>query len=475
MKKIGKTSVLVAAVTAAMIVGLYGPAAQTAAAQTPAASGAANFSELADRARPGVVNIRTERTVKGGGRVFRHFFGGPFGNRSPFDEFFDRGPSRDFKQRSLGSGFVFDHKGHIVTNNHVIEGADQIKVKLADGQELDAALVGRDPKTDVAIIKVSGAEGLTPLSIGDSDRLKVGTWVVAIGSPFGLEQTVTAGIVSAKGRIIGSGPYDDFIQTDASINPGNSGGPLLDLNGQVVGINTAIVAQGQGIGFAIPINLARGIIDQLIQTGRVTRGWLGVAIQDLTPDLARYYGVDEETGGVLVSEVFEGDPAARAGIRPNDIILAVDGKAVRSSRELSGLIAGLTVGQQTRVALLRNGQSETVTVTMAKQRDGGAAENGSTEQVEPLGLGLADLTAELAPKFGLETEDKGVVVTRVDEGSRAAEAGIRVGDVIKELDRRGIDTLQDWQRQVERIPSGQVMHLLVKRPRSGFLVFKMLK
>ena len=332
-----------------------------------------SFSELAGQAKPGVVNIRTVKTIKGGSPVFRHFFGNPFGgNRNPFDEFFGPhqgdGNQRDFKQRSLGSGFIIDKDGFIVTNNHVIEDADQIKVILSDDKEFDAELIGRDPKTDLALIRIQGARNLKPLELGNSDKLEVGKWVVAIGSPFGLEQTVTAGIVSAKGRIIGSGPYDDFIQTDASINPGNSGGPLLNMNGEVVGINTAIIASGQGIGFAIPINLAKGIITQLKDKGEVTRGWLGVGIQDLTPELADYYNLKDQKG-VLVTQVFEGDPADNAGIKVNDVILSIDGKPVSTGRELSSTIANTPVGHRTKVDLIRNGKRQTLTVTLAKRDD----------------------------------------------------------------------------------------------------------
>ena len=238
----------------------------------------AGFSELAENARPAVVNIRTVKTIQGGGRVFNHFFGQPFNDKDFFRQFTNpfnrRGPSRDYKQNSLGSGFIIDRKGYIVTNYHVVDGADEILVKMYNDKEYAATVVGGDPKTDLALIKIE-AEGLVPLKLGSSDELKVGSWVVAIGSPFGLEQTVTAGIVSAKGRILGSGPYDDFIQTDASINPGNSGGPLLNLEGEVIGINTAIIKSGQGIGFAIPSDLARGIVKQLRDSGSVTRGVAG--------------------------------------------------------------------------------------------------------------------------------------------------------------------------------------------------------
>lgn len=301
-----------------------------------------SFSQLAELAGPAVVNIRTEKIIKDGGRVFRDYPGKPFGKNDPFHDFFDRffgnSPQQEHKQRSLGSGFIIDKDGFIVTNNHVVENADKIKVKLKNGKEFDAEIVGKDPKTDLALIKIESTEDLPSLKAGDSDKLKVGEWVVAIGSPFGLEQTVTAGIVSAKGRVIGSGPYDDFIQTDASINPGNSGGPLLNMDGEVIGINTAIVASGQGIGFAIPINLAKRIVDQLKERGQVTRGWLGVSIQNISEGLAEYYGI-EDSKGVLVAEVLPGSPAEEAGMKAKDIIFEVDDQKVETSRALSSLIA----------------------------------------------------------------------------------------------------------------------------------------
>ena len=244
-----------------------------------------SFSELAQKYSPAVVNIRSEKNGKRHLEMGPHFKGGPFQNNDPFRDFFEKffggRPNQGFKQRSLGSGFIIDHDGFIVTNNHVVEGADKIKVILKDEREFDAVVKGRDPNTDLALIKIESDGNLPVIEFGDSDKVKIGEWVMAIGNPFGLEHTVTVGIISAKGRVIGSGPYDDFIQTDASINPGNSGGPLIDMSGKVVGINTAIIAGGQGIGFAIPVNMAKGIIEQLQSKGEVTRGWLGVAIQDL--------------------------------------------------------------------------------------------------------------------------------------------------------------------------------------------------
>ncbi|MFC1815440.1 Do family serine endopeptidase [Thermodesulfobacteriota bacterium] len=318
-----------------------------------------SFTSLAEKVSPTVVNIRTVKTVKGNGRVSRHSIPGPYGKENPFHDFFNKffgdEQQREFKQRSLGSGFIIDKAGYIVTNNHVVENADKIKVKLKDGDEFDAEVVGRDPNTDLAFIKIEALKDLPVLKTGDSVSLKVGQWVVAIGSPFGFEQTVTAGIVSAKGRVIGSGPYDDFIQTDASINPGNSGGPLINMQGEVVGINTAIIASGHGIGFAIPINLAQGIIEQLKTSGEVTRGWLGVAIQPLSRELADYYGIKKDSG-VLVTNVFKGDPAEQSGIRPRDIILEVNGKEIEDHRDLTRTIANTGVGETAQIKILRDGE-----------------------------------------------------------------------------------------------------------------------
>ena len=453
----------------------YGFETEIAAKKTPEVGSSAlmvpiNFSELAKDARFGVVNIRTVKTVKGGGRVFRHFFGNPFGGKEPFHNFgpFSNERTPDFKQRSLGSGFIIDREGYIVTNNHVIEGADEIKVRLADDKEFDAKIIGRDPNTDLALIKIKGASDLAPLKLGDSDNLPVGSWVVAIGSPFGLEQTVTAGIVSAKGRVIGNGPYDDFIQTDASINPGNSGGPLLNMQGEVVGINTAIVARGQGIGFAIPVSMAQGIIDQLKAYGSVTRGWLGVAIQDLTSELAEYYGIKEKKG-VLVAQVFEGDPADKAGIKANDIIVEIDGKPVNSSRELTATIAAIPVGKKAPITILRDGKEKTVNVKIAKRDDSELMAKREPQSNGELGIRIAEITPETAKRFGHSETEKGVLVVGVEPGSKAAEAGVRQGDLVKEVNRKPVTSVPELRSEVEKDDKVQ---LLVKRPNAGFVVIK---
>ncbi len=437
-----------------------------------------NFSNLADQVSPAVVNIRTVKTLKGGGRVFRHFSPGPFGKEDPFHDFFNRffgdEQEREFKQRSLGSGFIIDREGYIVTNNHVIENADKIMVKLKSGEEYDAEVVGRDPNTDLALIRIDAKKELPLLRQGDSDALKVGQWVVAIGSPFGFEQTVTAGIVSAKGRVIGSGPYDDFIQTDASINPGNSGGPLINLQGEVVGINTAIIASGQGIGFAIPINMAKGIITQLRSSGEVTRGWLGVGIQPLSKEMAEYYGL-KNGKGVLVTNVFEGDPAEKAGIRPQDIILEVGGKQISDSRDLTRTIAGLGVGESVEIQVLREGKKKSFTVTIAKRDDTKVAGRQMQKSADDaLGIQVSDITPEIRRRYRSENID-GVVVTGVDNEGKGAAAGVRVGDIIKEINRKQINSVKAYESVLEKVNPGETVKFLIQRPGAGFVVVEIVK
>ena len=435
-----------------------------------------NFSELAEEAGPAVVNIRTVKTIKGGGPVFRQFQRNPRGRENPFNDFFERffgeNMPREFKQPSLGSGFIIDKEGYVVTNNHVIENADQIKVKLDDETEFDAEVVGRDPNTDLALLKIESDNELPVLNMGNSDDLKIGQWVVAIGSPFGLERTVTAGIVSAKGRVIGSGPYDDFIQTDASINPGNSGGPLLNMKGEVVGINTAIIASGTGIGFAIPVNLAEGIIAQLKSEGEVTRGWLGVAIQDLTKEMAEYYGLKDRKG-VLVAEVFEGDPADKAGIKAKDIILEVNDQKIETSRQLTAMIAGLKVGEKAKVEVFRNGKNKTFKVKLAKRSNerlvGRTAPQKQEE--EELGIRVTELTPEITQRFNLG-DTSGVVVVNVEPGSKGAEAGVQMGDIIKEINHKAIEGVDDYTSSLKKIKDGETVNLFIWRRNAGFVVIK---
>ena len=438
-----------------------------------------SFSEVAKAVSPAVVNISTEKVVRGGGRTFRHFQS-PFGKDDPFHDFFDKffgdRPEREFKERSLGSGFIIDKEGHIVTNHHVIENADKIKVKLTNGKEYDAEIVGRDPNTDIALVKAKGLRGVQTIQLGDSDALEVGEWVVAIGSPFGLEHTVTAGIVSAKGRVIGSGPYDDFIQTDASINPGNSGGPLINMKGEVIGINTAIVSRSGGnvgIGFAIPINLARGIIEQLKASGTVTRGWLGVSIQSLTPELAEYYGV-KDGKGALVGEVFEGNPADKAGIKPKDVIIEVDGDKIEDSRDLSQKIAEIRVGEKITIKVLRGGKEHTFRVEIAKRtEDKETLALQQPEEETGLGMTVSTLTRELASRLNI-SETEGVVVVNVQEDGPADKADIQEGDLILEIDHKPIKTLEDYHSQIKKVKKGETIPLLIKR-RRGFLALNIIK
>jgi serine protease Do len=470
-------------ITIALVVGMLavdnsfvGPIAD--AKSTEYFNAPVSFNELAEMASPAVVNIRTVKTIKGGGPVFRQFQRDPWGKNSPFKEFFERyfgeEMHREFKQPSLGSGFIIDEDGFVVTNNHVIEDADQIKVKLKDEHEFDAKIVGRDPNTDIALLKIESAQNLPTIKLGDSDALKVGQWVVAIGSPFGLEHTVTAGIVSAKGRVIGSGPYDDFIQTDASINPGNSGGPLLNLKGEVIGINTAIIASGQGIGFAIPINLAKDIIVALKNEGEVTRGWLGVAIQDLNGDMAEYYGIEEKKG-VFVADVFEGDPADRAGIKAKDIILEVNGEKIKTSRQLTSMIAGISVGDSARIKILRDGKEKTVTVKIAKRTEDKLAARGRPkEEAEEFGIRVSDLKPEIMQQFNMD-EKSGVIVTQVESGSKGDDAGVQVGDIIKEINRKSVKNTGDYEEILEQISSGETVNLFIRRKNTGFLVAKLTK
>jgi serine protease Do len=439
-----------------------GPAPAPAVSETPMVP--ANFTDLARTVRPGVVNIQVVKKVKNVDFGFRRFPGNPFGDQNPFGDFFgpfsEGNPPRGYKQQGVGSGFVMNKEGYILTNNHVVEDADQIKVKLANGKEYDGKVVGRDPKTDLALVKINGASDLHPLQMGNSDDLKVGSWVVAVGSPFGLEQTVTAGIVSAKGRVIGSGPYDDFIQTDASINPGNSGGPLINMNGEIVGINTAIIASGQGIGFAIPINMAKAIVPQLQEKGHVTRGWLGVSIQEVTPELAKSFGLKEKKGA-LVAQVVSGSPAEKAGVEQGDVILEFDGKEVADSKDLPRMVASTPVGKAVTIRLSRNGNILDRQVKVGEMEE--KAEVAKTPSTKKsLGITVQNLTPEMAKGLGLK-KGTGVVVTGVESGSPAADAGIRTGDVIREVNRRPVTDVQDFVQQIEKAKDKDNVLLFLQR------------
>jgi serine protease Do len=425
----------------------------------------ASFTDIAKMVRSGVVNIQVVKKVKNVDFGFHKFQGNPFGDQNPFGDFF--GPffegniPREYKQQGVGSGFIMNKEGYILTNNHVVEDADQIKVKLANGKEYDGKVVGRDPKTDLALVKINGAKDLHPLQMGNSDDVKVGSWVVAVGSPFGLEQTVTAGIVSAKGRVIGSGPYDDFIQTDASINPGNSGGPLINMKGEVIGINTAIIASGKGIGFAIPINMAKEIVPQLEEKGHVTRGWLGVSIQEVTPELARSLNL-KEPEGALVAQVVSGGPAEKAGIEQGDVIVEFDGKKVADSKALPLIVATTPVDKNVTVKLLRDGKVIDRQVKVGEMEEKGVKVSRTPSSHKSLGITVQNLTPEIARQLGVK-KDTGVVVTGVEPGSPAEEAGIRTGDVIQQVDRKPIKNVEDFVQKVETAKDQGNVLLLLQR------------
>jgi len=432
-----------------------------------------SFTNLAKKMKPSVINIRSTKLVKHPGRGLW----GPFAPKSPYrdffgDEFFERffgeSPPKEFPQNSLGSGFIIDEKGYILTNNHVIEKADKIKVRLSDEQEFDAEVVGRDPKTDIALIKIESTKPLQSVTMGDSDKLQVGEWLIAIGNPFGLEHTVTAGIGSAKGRVIGSGPYDDFIQTDASINPGNSGGPLINMRGEVVGINTAIIAGGHGIGFAIPINMAKQVLPQLKEKGEVTRGWLGVMIQQVTPELAKQFGLDKSEGA-LVARVIEDSPAERAGIKREDIIIEFDHKKIHKMSELPRIVANTPVGKQVEVKIIRQGREKNLKIEVGELKEEKVAKAGEFTTEKEFGLTVQGLTPEIARHLGI-SEKAGVLVSEVKVGSPAHEAGIRRGDIIKEIDRQPIEDLKGYRRQMTKLKGKNEILMLIQREENTFFV-----
>jgi serine protease Do len=430
----------------------------------PAAAGTrmmpVDIPQLVKDVSPAVVNISTTQMV----RLDRPRSRSPFGQQDPFEEFFHnffgRMP-REQKRRSLGSGFIVSQDGYILTNNHVVEKADEVTVTLLDKEEFKAKVVGTDPKTDIALIKIESGKKIPYIALGESDRLEVGEWVVAIGNPFGLGHTVTAGIVSAKGRIIGSGPYDDFIQTDASINPGNSGGPLFNLKGEVVGINTAIIQGGQGIGFATPIQLAKSVLGQLKDKGKVTRGWLGVYIQPLSADVAEKLGVKDRRGA-LVSDVTKDGPAEKAGIRSGDVILAYDGKEIRDEHELPAAVAGTKPGKKVDIRIVRDGKEMTVPVTIAEMEGEPGKRVKPADLSKGLGLTVQDITPELAKRLELES-DKGVVVTSVEGGSPAEDAGFQEGDVIRQIERQPVGSVAQFGKLMAKYKGEKTVLFLVER------------
>ena len=431
-----------------------------------------DFIDLAKRLKPTVVNISAARHARQAQPQTRRPQMNPFNDpfQDFFDQFFNNQPRQQREQRSLGSGFIISEDGYIITNNHVVAGMDDVKVKISipgDQSEYKAVVKGSDEKLDLALLKIEAREKLPFAPLGDSDRIEVGEWAMAIGNPFGLSQTVTAGIISATGRVIGSGPYDDYIQTDASINPGNSGGPLFNLNGEVIGINTAIIAGGGGgIGFAIPVNLAKGVVDQLRDKGKVTRGWMGVSIQPVTPDLAKSFGLEGEKGA-LVADVSKDSPAEKAGIKTGDIILEFNGKPIKEMSELPRTVATTPIGTKAPVKVFRNGTTENVTVTVEKMAD--SDEETSAAGEDKLGMVVSELTRDQANRMGLR-DATGVVVTELKPGGAAESAGISRGDLILEINGARIAAVTEYTKAVAAAKKGSTIRIRLRRGNSFLFV-----
>jgi Do/DeqQ family serine protease len=417
------------------------------------------FAAVAEQVTPAVVHIST--TPKRGAGVerepeerFREFFGPEL-----YERFFRRRPREE--NRAAGSGVVVDPRGYILTNNHVIENAQDITVRLSDARKFTAKLVGRDPKTDLAVLKIDAPGALPVAELGDSDRLRIGQWAIAIGNPFGLDRTVTVGIISATARTrVGLATYESFIQTDASINPGNSGGPLLNLDGKVIGINTAIVASGQGIGFAIPANMARDVMRQLITKGRVVRGWLGIVIQDVTDELSPSFGVKEREG-VLVADVMTGSPADAGGVRQGDVIVEFGGDRIKEVPELQRRVASVSPGQSIAITVVRERRPVGLRITVGEMPADEPMVTDDTSE-ETLGLAVEPVPSELAQRLDPPAA-AGVVVTSVAPGGPADRAGLRPGDVILELDRQIIVDVAGFRKVVGALAPGQTVPLYVHR------------
>ncbi len=430
------------------------------------------FVSVVEHVMPAVVNVSATPKKEAGAEEpqmeerFREFFGPEF-----FERFFRGRPPREHP-RSSGSGVIVDAAGYILTNNHVIEDAADIQVRLSDQRKFPARLVGRDPKTDLAVLKIEAPSPLPVAELGDSDRLRIGQWAIAIGNPFGLDRTVTLGIISATGRMrLGVSQFENFIQTDASINPGNSGGPLLNLDGKVVGINTAIVATGQGIGFSIPINMAKDVMAQLIKGGRVVRGWLGIVIQDLSDELAAGFGVAPRSG-VLVADVMKESPAEAAGMRAGDIIVEFGGRDTPEVPELQRRVAATPPGQPVPLMVLRDKKRERLTVKLGEM-PGEETLVAAAPTRDGWGFRVAALTADLAQRYDL-TAPEGVVVIEVTPGSPAARAGIRPGDAILEVNRQPVRTVEAFRQALAQLKPGEGVPVYLQRGggRNEYVVLK---
>jgi len=425
------------------------------------------FVEVAKKVQPSVVSIRSERTVtvqpwEG--------FGKDFFKGTPFEDFFKGhgGPPSKQKQMGEGSGVIVDSKGYVLTNYHVVAEADKLTVRLFDGRELQGTIQGTDPKTDLAVVHVE-AKDLPVATLGDSDKLQVGEWAIAIGSPFGLEETVTVGVISAKGRTgLGTGTYEDFIQTDASINPGNSGGPLVNIDGEVVGINAMIIQPGQGIGFAIPINLAKKIMTELIAKGKVIRPWVGIGLQDLSPDLMKSFDLKEKEGA-LISQVFEGSPAEKAGLKGGDVIVEIDGKKIKNSQDVVHEVLKREIGQQIRFEVIREGKRVEISVTTAQMPEKIGERGPVKPKKEWYGLRVSDVTPDIAKQMGL-TKTEGVVIVGVEPNSIAQNGGLKAGDIILEVNRQKILNESDYRSAMEKAKPDQGVLFLIDREGSTFFL-----
>ncbi len=430
------------------------------------------FSDIVNSVSPAVVNISTTKTIK---RDMGQFFDDPFFDF--FDPFREFSVPKKWKERSLGSGVLVSSDGYIITNNHVVEKADEIRVTLLDKRTFKGIIIGADPKTDIAIVKID-ANNLPTLSLGDSDRLQVGEFVLAIGNPYGLSHTVTMGIISAVGRAnVGIADYEDFIQTDAAINPGNSGGPLVNIRGEMIGINTAIFSRTggyQGIGFAVPSNMVKLVMEQLIQKGKVVRGWIGVTIQELTPELSQKFGV-KNTKGALVSDVMKGSPAAKSGIMRGDIIIEFNGKEVKDVNTLRNMVAQSKTGNEITLKVIRSGRELTLKVLIMELprevADINEERPSDTSDTEVLsGITVMDLNKEILRQLGFSKDEKGVVVVKVERGSPADEAEIKKGDIIKEINKKEINNLEDFNRVAGTVKDSDSVLLFINRGGNKFYV-----
>ena len=426
------------------------------------------FVEIAKKQNPAVVNVSIKSKAQQ--PTARNFRAPPQAppNGDPFKDFYDKffGEQNRKPRGGMGSGFIIDKEGFILTNYHVVEGAEEIVVLLEDEKEYPAKLIGSDSKTDIALIQIQkepGDDTTFPfLKMGESQGLEVGEWVVAIGNPFGLSHTVTVGVVSALGRSIGAGPYDEFIQTDASINPGNSGGPLINLNGEVIGINTAIISGNTGgnvgIGFAIPINIAKGILHDLKEKGSVTRGWLGVMIQKITPELERSFGLNS-TEGALVGDVIPDGPAAKSGIKRGDVIVGFNGHKIKEMENLPKVVAATRPGDTVDVEIVRDGKKQALRVLIEVLKD---VQEQQLAKVDPLGMQVQEITKQLAQSLQLESMD-GVLVSDVTAGGAAGDAGVKRGDVISEVNRSPVNKLADYNNITRSVQKGSSVLFLIKR------------